>query len=255
LSAPLKTETGAGDLEEDYRRYRPTLLAALGTLGRSGYAVAPADGLELVHDFFLEVWPDVRRRFDPARGSFASLLVVAFYRFARARIARDLRLRASRIPIDEVEDRLAGEDAAVAEALDAAAVARALGGLPAPLRRVLEVRFGGESERAAARELRLSRHGLREQLLEALGRVAVAMETQGELGDREWRLARLLWAEERSESDAAVLQMTPSQLRLARRRVLEALERAMPERAAGSEPAMEREPDTVRGQEQDDEPG
>jgi len=221
------TPDEGGDLEADYRQYRPVLLAVLARLARSGFAVPPSDGLELVHDFFLEVWPDVRRRFDPARGAFQSLLTVAFVRFARARIARDFRMRASRVPIDDLDEIASpSEDAstAAADSLDASAVARAVAGLPEAQRRVLAVRFSASSERAAARTLGVSRHSLREQLLEALGRVAVAMETPGGLGDREWRLARLLWAEERSEADAAaVLAMTPSQLRHSRRRVLEAL--------------------------------
>jgi len=228
----------AGDLEEDYRRYRPVLLAALARLARSGFPVPLADGLEFVHDFFLEVWPDVRRRFDPARGSFQALLTVAFFRFARARIARDLRIRASRVPIDDLDEASPEADTAteIGEAIDVQAVSKALARVPEPVRRVLMVRFNASSERAAARALGLTRHAMREQLLEALGRVAVAIDAQGTLADREWRLARLLWAEERSDADAAaVLDMTPSQLRHARRRVLDALGRALPEGRPGKE--------------------
>ena len=171
------------ELEEAYKRYRPVLLSVLGKLGRVGYVVPLTDGLELVHDFFLEAWPGLQERYNPSQGSFSTYMLGAFVRFARPRIIRTMRWRSTLQPVDEIVRRL-GTAALLRppseEAHDLAIVRKALQGLPSFDRRVLEARIGsGLSERETARRFGMSRYRLRKASIEALGRLAVAIDEKG----------------------------------------------------------------------------
>jgi len=42
------------ETEAAYRQFRRLLLGALARLSRQGFAVPPAEGLDLIHDFFAE---------------------------------------------------------------------------------------------------------------------------------------------------------------------------------------------------------
>src|SRR4051812_39949290 len=80
-------------LDIDYARYRRLLTAALARLARNGYAVPPDEGLDLIHDFFVEAWEGLIHRFDADKASFETYIYGAFIRFARPRIVRLNRLR------------------------------------------------------------------------------------------------------------------------------------------------------------------
>ena len=44
-----------------YEKYKPLLFSALAHLARQGYVAPASDGLDLVHDFFLEAWAGLER--------------------------------------------------------------------------------------------------------------------------------------------------------------------------------------------------
>src|SRR5437870_4631773 len=76
------------DMETGYTRYRALFFDALARLARQGFVVQPADALDLIHDFFADVWKGLAERYDSAYGSAASYTYGAFVRFARQRIIR-----------------------------------------------------------------------------------------------------------------------------------------------------------------------
>src|SRR2546429_8987021 len=85
-----------------YKSYRGKLLATLGRMAAAGYPVAPVDGLEFVHDFFIEAWPGLQARYDPTKGTFASYVLGAFVRFVRPRIVRSAKWRESLLPPEDI---------------------------------------------------------------------------------------------------------------------------------------------------------
>jgi hypothetical protein len=59
---------------------------------RQGFLTPPADGLDLIHDFFADEWINLRRIYDPAKGSYRAYAYRAFVQFVRPRIVRMQRL-------------------------------------------------------------------------------------------------------------------------------------------------------------------
>ncbi len=166
------------DLAEAYPRYRGLLLSALGRFAARSIPVPPDQGLDLVHDFFTEEWPGIRRRFDPSRGPANAYVYSAFVRFAKARLIAAARLR--EVPIaawraapegprdDSPQERIL-IDEEERERLQASLLS-----LEEPDRKLL-LRFAesGTSERALARDFGLSRHAVRERLVGSIGRLVV----------------------------------------------------------------------------------
>ena len=217
--------------EEGYRSYRRRFLATLGRMAMGGYAVPPSDGLEIVHDFFLEAWPGLRAHYDPSKGEASRYILGAFVRFARPRVVRSAKWRRHLLPPAELAaavDPAASPDTREAW-LDAGTVRRAMDALSPAHRWVLEDRLGaGRSEREAAQRFGLSRYRLREACAEALGRLSVAIDERGVINTTEWPLARALWAEESTLPEAAErLGLTREQAKRARERILGALATAV----------------------------
>lgn len=71
------------NMETAYQELRPLLFRALGRQARQGFLVSPADGLDLIHDFFAEEWKKVERTYDPSRGNYKAYSYGAFVRFVR----------------------------------------------------------------------------------------------------------------------------------------------------------------------------
>ena len=92
VAEPLRNHgfTAAG---EDYEKYRPLLFSALARLAQQGYLAPPSEGLDLIHDFFIEAWSGLKQRFEPSKGNFSTYMFAAFARFARPRIVRSMRWR------------------------------------------------------------------------------------------------------------------------------------------------------------------
>jgi DNA-directed RNA polymerase specialized sigma24 family protein len=218
---------GPADAEQAYRQFRAVMLAVVGRLAQRGYAVAPPDGLDLVHSFFVEEWTPLMERYDPTRGEVRPYLLTAFVRFARKRIVRDTKLRGVLCPVDDLL-RIAGSTAGEqnpGRGLDALAVSRAASQLASQDRSVLAARFGsGLSERSGARALAMTRHAFREHSLEAIGRLAAALGERGCIPASDWKLAIALWRHERSMGDASrSLGMTEAQAKRSYSRILDAL--------------------------------
>lgn len=203
-------------LDAAYKAYRPLLFAALARLGKSGIEIPFGDGLDLVHDFFIEDYSALRERFDPDRGQFTTYLFAAFSRFARSRVLRAARLRTF---LPELEP----PDSTVSETeFDASRVQVALNALDANTRALLLEYFDqGTSERTLATNRNVSRHRIREDLVDALGALVVALGDRGPRGSRDWQFARAFWGERRSLEDAAATAgMTYAQGHRVRSRLL-----------------------------------
>jgi DNA-directed RNA polymerase specialized sigma24 family protein len=221
---------------EDYQRLRPVLYGALAHLTLQGFVVQPADAEDLMHDFYLHEWNNLRARYDPTRGALPNFVFVAFVRFARPRIAAlhswQSRLRdldALGVALNEAPSASAGE-AVETSPLEEAAVRQALQSLPdaerALLLRYLEL--GPRSERRLAREQGLTRHEVRERLVQALGRVAVAAREHPRLPADDWRVAWALWEEGRTpRAAAAQLGCTTQEVQQSRRRIFRTLTAAL----------------------------
>src|SRR4051794_27876736 len=97
----VMTEITDNSVAASYRTLQPLFYGALARLAAQGFAVPPADALDLIHDFFLEAWPGITARYDPAQGRKEPYVYRAFIRFARPRIIRLQRLQSG--PIDEFE--------------------------------------------------------------------------------------------------------------------------------------------------------
>jgi DNA-directed RNA polymerase specialized sigma24 family protein len=213
--------------EEAYRRLRPACLRLLGALARQGYPLNPADGIDLIHDFFVEAWPGLGERFRPEKGDFDRYWRGAFIRFARRRILKALHWQRSLTPVEELEIHLLSpvdrEDPS-----DLAAVRSALDALPSKDRQLLELLVDPTvSMRSAARRIGLSRHRLRIEAGEALGRLSMKLGT-APIGRDEWSVANELWSHGRDlRAAAARLGLTYEDARARRNLALHQLNTAV----------------------------
>jgi DNA-directed RNA polymerase specialized sigma24 family protein len=224
----------APTLAEAYERLRPVLFGVLRRLVRQGYVASVGQGLDFVHDFFVEAWPGITERFDPAQGSLEAYVAGAFARFVRPRLVREARWAAA-LEVDPVGWGGPIAESDPARAIDIARVRQALAALDASDRTLLLARFGQVpiSERVLAARLSTTRHRVREQLALALARLAVVLGERGVLPEPDFRVARLLFIDECSiPAAAARLSLTEPQVRAARRRLLTALGRASVEVAS-----------------------
>jgi len=214
------SETPVPILEVAYPQLRPLFFAALGRLARHGFVVSPDDSMDLVHDFFAEVWNGLERNFNPEVGNFESYAYGAFIRFARPRIIRLKRWQNSLIATHEL-DSFPDRSAVRTERLDEALVRQALANLPGGEQGILQRYIYGEyaSERRFAKELGISRYHLREILVGTLGRLAVSLDKPSRITPQDWDVACALWRDRRTIQEAsAVLGMTAQRVRSANSR-------------------------------------
>jgi RNA polymerase sigma factor (sigma-70 family) len=215
---------------EEYARYRPLLFRALVSLARRDYDIPADEGLELIHEFFLDAWPGLQQRYDPAKGAFSTYIFGAFLRFARPRIVSARSWHERFVGWDPIAlDTLQAQSDQAETELDTQAVGHALSSLSQADRTLLEQWLArGTSERRVARAMGLSRYKTRQGLVAALTRLAIAMGQQVGASGSDWRIASALWAEGRSVADtAATLGVTTTQVRHARRRVFDFLANAL----------------------------
>src|ERR1035441_4839596 len=92
LGPYLATDRTVPEFEVAYTALRPAMFRALGRLARQGFVISPTDFQDMIHDFFLEVWPGLTERFDPAVSSFEAYAYGAFLQFVRPRVIRLHRL-------------------------------------------------------------------------------------------------------------------------------------------------------------------
>jgi hypothetical protein len=217
----------------DYTRYRRLLFGALATLGRRGYPIYPDEAVDLIHDFFLESWSAVVTRFDPARAKFETYLYIRFVNFARPRIVRSYRWKATMTAAFEPGNCEAFEREAepVQEReADIEAMRWATGKLPQNGRDLLEAYLsdGGATERELAQRFQLSRHKLRINLADALGRTAVYLKQTAGLSLQDQSIVLALWRDEQSVRDVSLqLRLPAAAIQATRRRLYKRLVVAM----------------------------
>jgi len=206
--------------EDVYLKLRPVFLQGLAAVARQGFVTPLADGMDIIHDFFLDEWPSVQRTFDPSKGSLEPYLYRAFIRFARSRIVRMRRM--SHATLDSrIINRLAVAAAEPSEGdLKREDLANALKTLQPQQRALLhEYLESGDSERSIASRHGLSRYRLRKQIAEVLWHVAVRLGRPTGVLARDWRVAVAVWRDARSiDETAGLLGLSTHQVRLSLRR-------------------------------------
>jgi RNA polymerase sigma factor (sigma-70 family) len=224
-------------LESAYREYRGLLFGALARLAAQGFVAQPADSDDLVHDFFVEAWPGIERRFDRQQASFVTYMYAAFVRFARPRIVRLQRQRGVLVAPDELlhlADALGSVPGPEEEEnLDLSRVRDAIASLPAPRRALLDLWLNASrsSEREVARKLGISRYELRKRLIETLGQIATVLGALSGFEGIDRDVAFAVWRDGLTVHEAAArLGVTPQKIRNAygrnQERVRQSLSRA-----------------------------
>ncbi len=181
-----------------------------------------------MHDFYLEAWDGLLRRFDPSKGRLTTYVYMAFYRFARRRIVHWQRWHAPLRALRDV-DKEVGHSADSSKDPDAdlrlKAVQVGLSRLP-PLEGAVLYDFltGSRSERELAARHGLSRYRIRRALVDALDQLMAT------IGDQPWTdpadrpSAVLLWGSGRSARDSATqLGLPLTTVQAARRRWIQTL--------------------------------
>lgn len=185
-------------LETGYREYRGLLYAALGRMALQGFVVPPNDANDLVHDFFVDAWGGLERRYEPARASVSTYVYAAFVRFARPRIVRLHRFnRTLRDPaeITRLGDVIWEPTQAIEVSSDLELVHESVLNLPDVLQEALELWLDADknSERDIAKDLGVSRYELRRRLIDALGRLTVAIGGLSEVSQLDRDVANAVW--------------------------------------------------------------
>ena len=210
-------------METAYRTHRGLLFSALGRLAREGYVAPPAESIDLIHDFFVEAWDGLASRYDPGRAKIPTYLYAAFVRFARPRIARVQRQRATLVDPHELADSLVEDDGSsdLGRAVDLARMRDVLAALPQGSRLALDAWLNAErtSERDVARSLGLTRYRARQLLIEVLGRVMTTLGPLSSWPEPDRRVARLMWQDQLGFAEtAARCGLTPQAVKNAYRR-------------------------------------
>ncbi|HEX8139943.1 MAG TPA: sigma-70 family RNA polymerase sigma factor [Pyrinomonadaceae bacterium] len=212
--------------ETDYERLRPHLLDALAKLARQGFTVTPWDGIDLIHDFFLEAWNGLHFRFDPSKGTFDAYVYGAFIHFARPRIVKLQRLQSSLVAPEQLDLMHGGQEEEDDERhlppeKSREVVREAISRLPSREREILSRYLYSKprAERMLARRFSMSRYALRQTLVEALGRMMVYLDKPWSMPERDWKVALALWRDQRTiDETAAYLGLTTHQVREANSR-------------------------------------
>jgi DNA-directed RNA polymerase specialized sigma24 family protein len=221
-----EVNTPKPDWTGSYAALRPVFFRIMWRLAQQGYVSDAGQGLDLIHDFFLDEWRGVSERFNPSLGTLKMYAAAAFERFARRRLVREARWirMLDQDLVDEAADQSSKND--IGLALDIEHVRGVLNQLSSEDREILVARFASEpiSERQLAREAGVSRYKFRERLAAALARFAASLGDAPSIEPEDFRIARMIFGEGLSISDvSAELSLLPAQVRLARRRLLRAL--------------------------------
>jgi RNA polymerase sigma factor (sigma-70 family) len=140
-----------GDLGHAYTNIQPMLWHALARLGRQGYRTNPDEGLDPIHDFFVEAWHKLEKNYNPERAKFTSYVYGAFLHFARRRIVESTRWQCQLMTLERDPRENTIKDEYEYSDLDRSTVRSAFRALPSRSREVLRQRLlCGRSEREVA---------------------------------------------------------------------------------------------------------
>lgn len=208
---------------EAYDAYIPIFYGVLGRLARQGYIARASQGLEIIHDFFSEVWPHLGKRYDPEQGTMDAYVTGAFARFARRTLVRDA-FWFRHLETEPSPSKAQPESGL--DPVDRSRLEQALLALTVEDRELLEARYGTQSmsERELARCYGWTRYKVRDRLAQALVKVSCSFGHSGLISDDELALANALFCEGRSVREAAVsFSLTEPQVRAKRTRILKAI--------------------------------
>jgi hypothetical protein len=221
------------NMEAAYSELRPLFFGAFGRLARQGFAAAPTDTLDYIHDFFTEAWPGVVRNYDPEKGPFEKYVYVAFVHFVRPRIIDTIHLRNSFIEyeqiIDAAKERFSVEPDFESR-IDVQRLNTAMDHLSAFEHALLKhyLSFEAPSERALSRKFELSRYKLRSALISALGNMIVWLDRPYLMSTLDWNVALSVWRDKRSFAGAAKCHgLTVHQIKSSNLRVLKFLSQVL----------------------------
>ena len=174
-----------------YERLRPLMLAELARLAREGVAVAPHDGLDFVHGFFLDEWPRTQASYHEAESALWTYVRQAFRRYVWREVRRE-GLRT--LTVGSGSRSTAQLDPADRpEPYDLDRVRAALDSLDAAHTEALWSYLATASERATGRRLGLSRSRTRTLLEEAIALVATSVEPRDDVSEANTRDADALF--------------------------------------------------------------
>jgi len=213
-----------------FENYQSNLWPVVGALARRGFAVAPDEARDLMHDFYLDEWERLGTLYDPDRGPFERYMLGAFFQFARRRIARDYsrrkRVRELALTLAAADATAPSVDQIVDEDSRTQLMRRALSTLPTLQREALNHFLGNPAanERDVARQMRMTRYRLRETLVEAVGRLATELDALDRDDELEHQVAVALWRDGRTAAETATFLDQPiADVRRIRKRIVEHL--------------------------------
>lgn len=229
-----------------YEELRPLLYHALSRLAREGWVVPFDDSRDLIHTFFLDVWPAIQSNYNPEEGSLRTYAFTAFVRFARREIIRQRRQAGQRIDLDHLETYVTIDPRDTAgEVYDAEALSRGLAQLPGEERAALHTYMRVHSEREVAAQLGTTRHRVRQLLPDAVGRLAVYLGAPSRIPEMRWQVTRSVLGEGRTLSQAAAhLDLHPKQAKAYHEQNLETLMQALRENTRSRKSDREKKRDT-----------
>ncbi|MGV7030584.1 sigma-70 family RNA polymerase sigma factor [Methylobacterium symbioticum] len=222
------TSRAAGIRGEDYLTYRPFLLRVLGRLARDGYAVPPGDGLDLVHDFFVEAWPEVVTRYDPNKAQFPTFLHLSFASFARPRIVKLARWRTNLVDPSAFlrrHEQWEYVEAQQERSFDLYLVSAAVESMEYQDRIILDfyIKDAG-SEREIADRLGITRYRLRSKLADIFGNVAAKLGDLDAFPEPDSAIVVALWRDHRTAKEtASYLKLTIPEVQAVRTRMFRLL--------------------------------
>jgi DNA-directed RNA polymerase specialized sigma24 family protein len=217
------------DMGEGYELFRQRFLVALAVLARRGFVVGFDDGLDLIHDFFLDAWDGLASRYDPKQGEVGGYVYGAFIRYARSKIVELHRTRERLVDAATLGRLVAWHDDRedTSEVRPVIAPEKDLVGmLPECERQVLLRIFAPSprSERRLAAEFGVTRHKVRMRILSGIARLATLLGREGAIEGDDRAVARALWGEALSVREAAQrLEITERSVRRSRLNVLKAV--------------------------------
>lgn len=221
------------NMETAYSELRPLFFGAFSRLARQGFAAAPTDTLDLIHDFFTEAWPGVTRNYDPGKGPFEKYVFVAFVHFVRPRIINANHVRSSSIAYDQIIEGSKEElrvEPNVDSRIDVQRLNSAINHLSEFEHHLVKhyLSFESPSERALAKKFDLSRYKLRAALIGALGKIVVWLDRPSSVSTLDWNVALSIWRDKHSFAGAAKCHgLTIHQIKSSNLRMLQFLSQVL----------------------------